>query len=292
MSTGSMLNMLTIEAPAKINLTLEVLGKRPDGYHEIRSVIQTISLCDILSFSAGKNIEIHSMSHGWIAEQSIIPKAVSLMKKLTGYNGGVVIDIKKCIPLMAGLGGDSSDAAAVLRGLNELWGLALSREKLLQLAPQLGSDVAFFINGGTALIGGRGDKVTQLPSLPHHYAVLVNPSVPHLAGKTAAVYAKLQPSHYTDGSITEQLVDDLKEGHKFNPTRLFNTFENVVFTRGAELTTYRSHVRKIGAPYVHLAGSGPALFILLNDRAQAEDLAMRLKNQGMETYLTETIDYR
>ena len=279
--------MLTIEAPAKINLTLEVLGKRTDGYHEIRSVIQTISLCDILSFSASKDIEIHSTSPGWIVEQSIVPKAVSLVKKLTGYDSGVVIDIKKCIPLMAGLGGDSSDAAAVLRGLNELWRLSLSQEKLLQLAPQLGSDVAFFINGGTALIEGRGDKVRQLPSLPHHYVILVNPAVPHLAGKTAAAYAKLQPSHYTDGSITEQLVVDLKE-NKFNPARLFNTFENIVFTRGAELTTYRSHIRKIGAPHVHLAGSGPALFVILKDRSQAEDLAMRLKNQGMETYLAET----
>jgi 4-diphosphocytidyl-2-C-methyl-D-erythritol kinase len=291
MSIGSTINVLTLEALAKINLTLEVLGKRPDGYHEIRSVIQTISLCDILSFSASKDIEIHSMSPGWIAEQSIVPKAVSLVKKLTGYNGGVVIDIKKGIPLMAGLGGDSSDAAAVLRGLNELWRLSLSQEKLLQLAPQLGSDVAFFINGGTALMEGRGDKVKQLPLFPHHYVVLVNPTVQHLAGKTATAYAKLQPSHYTDGSITEQLVVDLKE-NKFNPARLFNTFENIAFTRGAELTTYRSHVRKIGAPHVHLAGSGPALFVILKDRAQAEDLAMRLKNQGMEIYLTETIDYR
>ena len=284
--------MITIEAPAKINLTLEVLGKRPDGYHEIRSVVQTVSLCDTLRFSLSKNIEIHSASQGWSANQSIIPRAVRLIKSTTGYVGGVVIEVEKRIPLMAGLGGDSSDAAAVLRGLNELWRLGLSQEKLLELAPQLGSDVAFFLYGSTALMEGRGERITPLPSFPHHYVVLVNPATPRLSGKTAALYAKLQSFHYTDGRITGQLVQDLKSGSEFNPVRLFNTFENVVFTRGAELTTYRSHIRKIGAPFVHLAGSGPALFTLLKDRTSAEDLVVRLKNQGMETYLAETRDCR
>ena len=282
--------MITIEAPAKINLTLEVLGKRPDGYHEIRSVIQTISLCDILHLTEAKNVQIHSTSPGWLAEQSIIPKAVNLMKAITGYTGGIIIEVEKRIPLMAGLGGDSSDAAAVLRGFNELWRLGLSREQLLGLAPQLGSDVTFFLYQGTALMAGRGEKIKRLTSFPHHYLILVNPAVPHLSGKTATLYAKLQKSHYTDGLITEQLVADLEAGSEFNPVRLFNTFENVVFTRGAELTTYRSHIRKIGAPHVHLAGSGPSLFVLLKDRMWAEDLIVRLKNQGMETYLVETLD--
>jgi 4-diphosphocytidyl-2-C-methyl-D-erythritol kinase len=284
--------MITIEAPAKINLTIEVLGKRPDGYHEIRSVVQTVSLCDTLRFSLGKSIEIRSISPGWSAKQSIIPKAADLIKAITGYAGGAVIEVEKRIPLMAGLGGDSSDTAAVLRGLNELWQLGLSQEKLLELAPQLGSDVAFFLYGGTVLMAGRGEKITPLPSFPHHYVILVNPTTPRLSGKTAAVYAKLQPSHYTDGRITRQLVADLKSGSEFNQARLFNTFENVVFTRGAELTTYRSHIRKIGAPHVHLAGSGPALFTLVKDRTHAEDMAVRLKNQGMETHLVETRDCR
>ena len=284
--------MITIEAPAKINLTLEVLGKRPDGYHEIRSVVQAIGLCDTLRFSLSKSIEIRSASPGWLAEQSIIPKTVRLIKSTTGYAGGVIIEVEKRVPLMAGLGGDSSDAAAVLRGLNELWRLGLSQEKLLELAPQLGSDVAFFLCGGTALMEGRGEKITPLPSFPPHYVILVNPATPHLSGKTAALYAKLRPSHYTDGKITGQLVADLKSGSEFHLARLFNTFENVVFTRGAELTTYRSHMRKIGASHVHLAGSGPALFTLLQDRTSAEDLSIRLKNQGMETYLIETHDCR
>jgi 4-diphosphocytidyl-2-C-methyl-D-erythritol kinase len=284
--------MIIVEAPAKINLTLEVLGKRPDGYHEIRSVVQAISLCDTLRFSMAKNIEIYSESPGWSVERSIIPKVVNLIKTKSKYTGGAVIEVEKRIPLMAGLGGDSSDAAAALRGLNELWQLGLSQEYLMELAPQLGSDVTFFLYGGTALMAGRGEKITRLPSFPHHYVILINPVTPRLPGKTAALYAELKPSHYTDGEITEQLVRDLKSGSEFKPARLFNAFENVVFTRSAELTTYRSHIRKIGVPYVHLAGSGPALFSLVEDRTRAEDLAMRLKNQGMETYLVETLDYQ
>jgi len=163
--------MLTIEAPAKINLTIEVLGKRPDGYHEIRSIIQTINLCDTLSFSPRKNIEIKCDLTGWSAEQSLVSRAVALFKEATGQNVGVMIDIQKRIPLSSGLAGDSSDAAAVLRGLNGLRKTGLSQPKLVELASQLGSDVSFFLVGGTCLMEGRGEKITPLPPMPHRWSV-------------------------------------------------------------------------------------------------------------------------
>ena len=280
--------MLTIEAPAKINLTLEVLGKRPDGFHEIRSVVQAISLCDIFRFSNAENVVIRCTLPGWSAQQSLVSKAVDLLINTCGYKGGAIIDVEKHIPLMAGLGGDSSDAAAILRGLNELWRLGLTRTRLLELASLLGSDVSFFLIGGTALMEGRGDKITSLPLLSHHYFVLVNPSVPHLPGKTAAAYSSLRQSHFTDGQISGKLIDDLRSGKELEPERLYNVFENVFLKRGSELVKYRDHIQKIGAPNVHLAGSGPSLFTLIKDKAIAEDLATRLKNQGMETYLVET----
>lgn len=280
--------MLTIKSPAKINLTLEVLGKRPDGYHEIRSVIQTVSLCDTLRFEISGHVEIGSRTPGWSAERSLVSRAVRLIQDISGYVGGVHIEVEKRIPLMAGLGGDSSNAATVMLGLNKLWNLHLTQEKLLGLAPQLGSDVAFFLHGGTALMAGRGEIITPLPPLSHQYVILVNPAIPRLPGKTASIFARLKPEHYTDGQITRRLAEDLKSGVEFDANRMFNTFENVVFTRGAELTTYRSHIRKIGAPHAHLAGSGPAFFTLMKDNQQAEDLYIRLKNQGMETYLVET----
>jgi len=280
--------MLTVEAPAKINLTLEVLRKRPDGFHEIRSVAQTISLCDTFRFSKSDNIEIRCTLPGWSAQQSLVSKAVDLLINTCGYKGGAIIDVEKHISLMAGLGGDSSDAAAIFRGLNELWRLGLTRTRLLELAPLLGSDVSFFLIGGTALMEGRGDKITSLPLLSHHYVVLVNPSVPHLPGKTAAAYSSLRQSHFTDGQISGKLIDDLRSGKELEPERLYNVFENVFLKRGSELVKYRDHIQKIGAPNVHLAGSGPSLFTLIKDKAIAEDLATRLKNQGMETYLVET----
>ena len=279
--------MLTILAPAKLNLTLEVLVKRPDGYHEIRSVIQTISLCDRLTFRASPSVDIRTDSPQWSAEKSLVSKTVNLVRETIGVTGGIAIEIENCIPLISGLGGDSSAAAATLRGLNQVWELNLSEEKLFELAAQLGSDVPFFLHGGTAMMAGRGEVITPLPSLPHHRVVLVMPDVPHPPGKTARLYASLNTSHFTDGRITEQLVKELKEGKE--PSTLFNTFENVAFARGSELKVYRDHIRKLGAPHVHLAGSGPALFTIYKDKTRAEELHTRCKQQNMETYLVETL---
>jgi 4-diphosphocytidyl-2-C-methyl-D-erythritol kinase len=280
--------MLTIEAPAKINLTLEVLGKRVDGYHEIRSMIQTINFCDSLQITQNKEVRFKSNKSVWSGEQSLVAKAVKLLQAATGSTQGASIKIKKCLPLISGLGGDSSDAAAVLRGLNQLWELGLSTTKLQALTQQLGSDVSFFLSGGTALMEGRGEKVTPLPPMPHQWIILIIPDVPRLPGKTKRVYSMLRPSHYTDGKITEKLITFLKSGGEFSSSLLYNVFENVVFGSGEELTILRDHILKTGAPNIHLAGSGPTMFTLLEDKSQAEDLLVRLKNQRIEAFLTET----
>jgi 4-diphosphocytidyl-2-C-methyl-D-erythritol kinase len=280
--------MLIIEAPAKINLTLEVLGKRPDGYHEIRSVIQTVNFCDSLQITPDKEVRFKSNKSVWSGEQSLVVKAVKLLQVATGSTQGASIKIKKWLPLISGLGGDSSDAAAVLRGLNQLWELGLSTTKLQTLTQQLGSDVSFFLSGGTALMEGRGEKVTPLPPMPHQWIILIIPEVPRLPGKTKRVYSMLRPSHYTDGKITEKLITFLKSGGEFSSSLLYNVFENVVFGSGEELTILRDHLLKIGAPNIHLAGSGPTMFTLLEDKSQAEDLLVRLKNQRIEAFLTET----
>src|SRR4030067_3173170 len=133
--------MLSVLAPAKLNLTLEVLAKRADGFHEIRSVIQTISLCDRLDFGLGDDITFKCNEPGWLSEKSLIAKATSLLQQTTGCPKGATIMVHKHIPLMSGLGGDSSDAAACPRGLDKLWGLSLPGGELARLASQLGSDV-------------------------------------------------------------------------------------------------------------------------------------------------------
>ncbi len=281
--------MLTIQAPAKLNLTLEVLAKRQDGFHEIRSVIQTINLCDSLRFQLNQDIEYKCDALNWIPEESLVSKATSLLQSVTGCTKGTVIEVIKHIPLVSGLGGDSSDAAATLRGLNKLWGLGLSRGELLRLASQLGSDVAFFLYGGTALIKGKGEIVIPSPPLPQMWVVLVIPHTPRLPRKTEQLYASLKASHYTQGQITKRLVERLRESGEFTPSLLFNTFENVAFATFPELSVYQEHMIKAGATDVHLAGSGPALFTLAKERSQAEELHLRLQQQGLEPCLTETL---
>jgi len=281
--------MLTVPAPAKINLTLEVLGKRPDGYHEIRSVLQTISFADSLSFQPSRKVTLKSDLSLWTPEKSLVTRAVSRLQKITSSSQGVTIEITKRVPLISGLGGDSSDAAATLKGLNKLWGLNLSLAKLLALAAELGSDVAFFLYGGTALATGRGEKVIPLPSLSRRWVVLVMPDVPRTPEKTRQLYACLQPNHYTDGKVTQRLVEILKEGKEFNSSLLFNTFENVAFTYFPNLKEYQAKMMEVGAGNVHLAGSGPTLYTLPENKLEGENLNSKLQQKGVKSYLAETI---
>ncbi|MFC1970596.1 4-(cytidine 5'-diphospho)-2-C-methyl-D-erythritol kinase [Chloroflexota bacterium] len=277
--------MFALMAPAKINLTLEVLGKRPDGFHEIRSVLQTVNLCDRISFQPSQKISFQCDKSGWTAELSLVNRSVKLLQEATGCSSGAKIEVTKRVPLLSGLGGDSSDAAATLRGLNHFWGLGLTQEKLLELSAQLGSDVPFFIWGGTALAEGRGEVVAPLPPLADRWVVLVVPRVSRESGKTARLYASLKPGHYTDGHITRRLAEVLIARREIRSSMLFNTFENVAFKLNSELNkVYREHIIKLGAPHVHLAGSGPTLFTMLKDKTQADDLLIRCQNQGMEAY--------
>ncbi len=280
--------MLTLQASAKINLTLEVVGKRPDGFHEIRSVIQTINLCDSLRFRLSRKLRFGCDNPDLIVEESLVSRAAALLQQASGCFKGATIEISKRIPLTSGLGGDSSDAAAMLRGLNRLWQLGLSLPELLELAPRLGSDVAFFLYGGTALVEGRGERVTPLPPLPHMGVVLLVPPLPRMPEKTKRLYASLNPKHYTQGQITERLVVGLTAGKEVASSMLFNVFEEVALDNFPSLGEYREQFLKAGASSVHLAGSGPALFTLVKDKAQAEGIYKNLQQGGLESYLTET----
>ncbi len=281
--------MLTVLAPAKINLTLEVLEKRLDGFHEIRSIIQTVKLYDRFGLKPGKKIAIKCDDNGWFAGQSLVSRAAALLKETSGYAEGATIELSRKIPLLSGLGGDSSDAAAVLLGLNKLWGLALSPGELANLAYQLGSDVSFFLFGGTALLQGRGEMVSPLPSLPHMWVVLLIPPIPCSSGKTGRLYAILNKKHNTGGQKTEEMVAMLTKGEDIASVNLFNVFEKVAFKSFEGLDGYRKKFLKAGAASVHLAGSGPALFTMVKEKDEAEKIYRGLKEQGLEAYLTETL---
>ena len=281
--------MLTILAPAKLNLTLEVLGRRQDGFHEIRSVVQAINLGDSLHFQLSQNMEFKSDTPDWILEESLVSKAASLIRKAIGCTKGATIEVNKRIPLVSGLGGDSSDAAAILRGLNKLWGLGLSLKELLELASQLSSDTSFFLFGGTALVRGRGEMVTPLPPLPHMWVALMMPPVPRRPGKTKRLYTSLKASHYTGGQITDRLVTSLTRGGEVTASYLFNVFDEVAPDNFAGLGKYWEQFLKAGAQEVRLAGSGPALFTLVRDKNQAEKIYENLQKRGLESYLSDTL---
>ncbi len=281
--------MVTLKAPAKLNLTLEVLGKRPDGFHEIRSIVQAINLCDSLSFGLNPGIEIQCDAPGWTAKKSLVSKAITLLQETSGCRQGVIIRLHKRIPLLSGLGGDSSDAAATLRGLNRLWGLNLPRWQLAELASQLGSDVTFFLFGGTTLIEGRGDVVTLLPSLPRMWAVLLIPPVSRVAGKTERLYVNLKASHYTEGQVTDELMTTITSGHQVASAKFFNVFEAVADDAFNGLEQYRWRFLAAGAYQVRLAGSGPALFSLVREKRRAEKIYKNLKQERLEAYLAETL---
>jgi len=279
--------MMTATAPAKINLTLEVLKKRPDGYHEIRSVVQTISFGDKLKFQSGFKVEFKCDLPGWSAQKSLVSKAVSLLRNTTGSGQGAVIEIEKRIPLSSGLGGDSSDAAAVLRGLNLLWNLKLSLRDLINLAAQIGSDVPLFLYGGTLLIEGRGEKVRPLRPMPHMTVILLEPPIPGVEDKTRQMYNRLSVRNYTPGKFTGDFINML-EGRADRPgSGLFNVFDEVALQFFPGLKDYRQKFLEAGADDVHLAGSGPTLFTLTRDDIKAYDIHKRLQGMGLKAHLAD-----
>jgi 4-diphosphocytidyl-2-C-methyl-D-erythritol kinase len=281
--------MLTVLAPAKVNLTLEVLAARPDGFHEIRSIAQTIDLCDELHFQAGDRVEFRCTDPNWLAKESLAKKAADLLRARAGCARGVTVTLDKRIPLLSGLGGDSSDAAAVLRGLNQFWGLDLAQEELSGLASQLGSDVAFFLHGGTALLQGRGEVVTPLAPLSRMWLVLMLPPVAKTPGKTGRLYASITSEHYTDGEASMRMADEITRGGRVTANMVFNVFDRVAPNCFEGLSGYRERFLACGAPEVHLAGSGPALFTLTRDKAQAERIHHSLRQQELKAYLARTL---
>jgi 4-diphosphocytidyl-2-C-methyl-D-erythritol kinase len=279
--------MMTATAPAKLNLTLEVLKKRPDGFHEIRSVVQTTNFCDKLKLSPAVKIDIQCSRPEWSASKSLVSKAVTLLKNSTGARQGALIEIEKRIPLSSGLGGDSSDAAAVLRGLNLLWNLKLSLRDLISYATQLGSDVPLFLYGGTVLVEGRGEMIRPLRPMPHMTVILLVPRIPRLENKTQQLYASLNIRNYTPGKITADFVNMLEGKAASQASGLFNVFDEAALSFFSGLKEIKQEFVSAGAADVHVAGSGPVLFTLLRDEIKAEDIFQRLQKKGLEVYQSD-----
>jgi len=278
--------MLTVYAPAKVNLVLEVLGKCGD-YHRISSILQTIDLCDVLNFELAEEVSFRCSEPG-LESDNLAMKAAMLVKEATKCGKGARIELRKHIPWGTGLGGGSSDAAATLLALNQLWKLKLSTSDLLRLASELGSDVPFFIYGGTGLIEGKGERVTSLPLLNSTRFVLLVPPLGETRDKTRQLYGKLSADCFTGGQYVHAALSSLRQDRTVLPSMMFNAFERVAFDFFPGLSELRRGFREAGAPSVHLAGSGPCLLAPVPEKDLADELRLRLENQGLNCYLASS----
>ncbi len=265
---------MRLYAPAKINWTLEVLGRRDDGYHEVRTIIQTVEPCAALELAPAGGLELEVEGAHEPSQDDLVLRAAALLGG--GGAGGARIRLSKRVPVAAGLGGGSSDAAAALRGLNELWRLGYGDARLAEIGAGIGSDVAFFVYGGTALAEGRGERVTPLPDLPPTWLVLLVPPF-HLPEKTRRMYDALTPADFTDGSRTEALLHRIRQGLPIADEGLYNAFQRAAYEVFEGLEAYREALLAAGARRVHLAGSGPALFALGPDEGAARAIHDRLR---------------
>lgn len=295
---------LKIHAYAKVNLTLEVLGRRTDGHHEVRTVLQTIDLADTLHITPWDRISLRCSDPELDGPDNLVCKAAEALRQETGRSRGADIHLEKRIPVGMGLGGGSADAAATLVALSQMWGLGLDNERLLDIASTLGADVSFLLTGGTALGTGRGDQLEALPPLPPRWMVLACPPDPYLgnprnpAPKTARLYSMITQRDYTDGNRTAALVTSLRAGDD-TEALLYNAFERVAPVAFAGLAETETALREAAAPYTgkrpghgcpHLSGTGPAIYTFVPGKLEGEDVVSTLKSRGVKAYLISTIN--
>ncbi|WP_040203839.1 4-(cytidine 5'-diphospho)-2-C-methyl-D-erythritol kinase, partial [Neobacillus jeddahensis] len=251
---------LLVKAPAKINLALDVLHKRSDGYHEVEMIMTTIDLADRVELTLLNQDKIHILSHNRYVpddQRNLAYQAAQLLKDRFAVKKGVMISIEKTIPVAAGLAGGSSDAAATLRGLNKLWDLGLSLDELAELGSEIGSDVSFCVYGGTALAKGRGEVITELPAPPTCWVILAKPFI---GVSTAEVYRRLDvkgTEHPNIGGMIEAI-----HTHDYQRVcdNMGNVLEDVTLSLHPEVAQIKEQMKRFGADAVLMSGSGPTVF--------------------------------
>jgi 4-diphosphocytidyl-2-C-methyl-D-erythritol kinase len=285
---------IRIPAFAKVNLCLDVLGKRADGYHELRTIFQTVSLCDQLRFRPNPAPGIHLKIAGndQLAEESVeknlVYRAVHTLRQELQIRSGVEILLRKKIPAGRGLGGGSSDAAAALLGYLQFVGKAIDRARLLEIAARLGADVPFFLLGGRALGLGKGDEIYPLPDIPELCLLIVSPQNIHVP--TADAYRWLRAprlASLTKIAATHKLFGFCALCWSAQGSGLSNDFEAAVFRRHPRLNQIRRALLQGGASEALLAGSGSAVFGIFPSPAKARRAVAGFPND--QTFVCETV---
>ncbi len=271
---------LCIRSFAKINLVLSVLGKRMDGYHDIQTVFQTTDLCDELEFQPSQKLELVCENLPDVRnEENLVWKAAALFAAAIDNPPGAKIILRKRIPAGAGVGGGSSNAAATLLGLSRFWNISIPEEKLHAIAASLGSDVPFFLKGGTALGSGRGEKIESLPDCPSLPLVIVFPGI-HVS--TAEAYRSLNlglTSTTVDHRI-QRFIGHVRAGLP-SMTGLFNDFEASILTAYPPVREAKEFLAECGATATLLSGSGSSVFGFFSDEESASAV---LRNVPRETW--------
>lgn len=274
---------IVVAAPCKINLHLRILGRRADGFHELESVFQALSVADELRFESLKERSVCDLRmDGHVPpERNIVFKAISAFRSHTGYDAGLRVTVKKRIPMGAGLGGGSSDAAATLLALDLLAGTGLDRGSLHTLAAGLGSDVPFFLDGGTAIVSGRGEVVRPVEGRSDYVVVLVNPAFP---SDTARAFRLLDEARASGRDAEKALLGEAALEQALGNTPdlwpFVNDFLPVLSRASANeaeaYTGMLADLRSWGAEFVSLSGSGSTCFGVFTNRSLAEKAVLSL----------------
>jgi len=279
-------NSITLKAPAKVNYLLDVIRRRPDGYHDLRMVMQRINLCDELTITLTDTPGISVLcGKDGVPDGpgNIAWKAANALLELAGGSRGAEIAITKNIPVAAGLGGGSSDAASVLMGMNELLQLGLSEQRLMEIGVTLGADVPFFIFKRTALAEGIGEKLSVMPEMPTAWVLLVNPGV-HVS--TAWVYNNLQLTNRGELAKLPSLYDSVEDICSI----FSNDLEPVTIAAFPVIADIKNSMLRHGALGAMMSGSGPTVFGLYQDRESAEQARAAITSEtGWFAAVAETL---
>jgi 4-diphosphocytidyl-2-C-methyl-D-erythritol kinase len=282
-----------IPAFAKINLRLNILGKRPDGYHELRTIFQSVSLHDELRLKASKRPEISLSIKGNEVlsqepiEKNLVYRAVCALRQELKIQSGVEIELKKIIPAGRGLGGGSANAAAALLGYLRLTGAKLPNSRLLEIAASLGADVPFFLLGGRALGVSRGDEIYPLPDIPKLSVLIVSPHDIHVPTPDAYSWLNAPPLTLTKSAADPKLFEFCALCWSPQGSGLSNDFEGPVFQRHPRLDQIKRTLLQKGATEALLAGSGSAVFGVFPSPAKARRAAVGFPDD--QTFVCETL---
>ena len=279
---------ITREAHAKINLTLDVTGRRADGYHTVEMVMQSVGLHDDVTVRLADGISLTCSRPDLPTDSGNLAfRAAELFFRETGAAGGCAIHIEKRIPVAAGLAGGSTNAAAVLRALDALYGAGLSDDTLCAMGLKLGADVPFCLLGGTMLAEGIGEKLTRLPAAPRGCAVLCKPP---FAVSTKAVYEAIDSVALPERPDTAGMLRAIEAGNWHGVcARLSNVMEMVTAEHHPEIGEIRRVLLDCGADGARMSGSGPTVYGLFSVKTDAETAVQRLKSRFADTFLTELV---